>query len=139
MRGAPPPDVMIASPAEPRATTPLRDGADRGDVVTTVPVSAESGVGLGALLAAVERALDEHYGGAVDEIPLVTRARHVRALTEARDELREFAALWGAGALPPTVAAVHVRAAVHALESLVGSVDVEEVLDRLFSTFCVGK
>ena len=137
--GGPPPDVMIASPAEPRATTPLRDGADRGDVVTTVPVSAESGVGLGALLAAVERALDEHYGGAVGEIPLVTRARHVRALTEARDELREFAALWGAGALPPTVAAVHVRAAVHALESLVGSVDVEEVLDRLFSTFCVGK
>jgi tRNA modification GTPase len=37
------------------------------------------------------------------------------------------------------VAAIHVRSAVHALEALVGSVDVDDVLERVFSTFCVGK
>jgi tRNA modification GTPase len=69
----------------------------------------------------------------------VTRARHARALTEARDELAQFAALWSSDALPATVAAVHVRTAVHALESLVGGVDADEVLGRVFSSFCVGK
>ena len=137
--GGPPPGVTIAPPAAPRATTPPPGGANSGPVVATVAVSAESGAGLHALLAAVERALDEHYGAARDDVPLVTRARHARALAEARDELCEFVAVWSAGALPATVAAVHVRAAVHALESLVGSVDVEDVLDRLFSAFCVGK
>jgi tRNA modification GTPase len=37
------------------------------------------------------------------------------------------------------VAAVHLRAAVLALEELIGSVDVEDVLERVFRTFCVGK
>jgi tRNA modification GTPase len=37
------------------------------------------------------------------------------------------------------VAAVHVRAAVAALEGLIGAVDVEQVLERVFGTFCVGK
>jgi tRNA modification GTPase len=37
------------------------------------------------------------------------------------------------------VAAVHLHEAAAALESLIGAVDVEDILDRVFSTFCVGK
>jgi tRNA U34 5-carboxymethylaminomethyl modifying GTPase MnmE/TrmE len=37
------------------------------------------------------------------------------------------------------VAAVHLRAAVTALESVIGAVDVEDVLARVFGEFCVGK
>jgi tRNA modification GTPase len=37
------------------------------------------------------------------------------------------------------VAASHVRAAAHALEELVGAVDIEDVLAKVFSSFCVGK
>jgi tRNA modification GTPase len=33
----------------------------------------------------------------------------------------------------------HLREASTALDELVGSVDVEEILDRLFGSFCVGK
>jgi tRNA modification GTPase len=33
----------------------------------------------------------------------------------------------------------HVREATAALDELVGVVDVEEVLDRVFGSFCVGK
>ena len=102
-------------------------------------MSAERGTGLRELLDAIGAQLDAHCGAPPADAPLVTRARHVRALTEARDELAHFAVVWSSEALPATVAAVHVRTAVHALESLVGSVDVEDVLDRVFSTFCVGK
>jgi tRNA modification GTPase len=46
---------------------------------------------------------------------------------------------WGGGFVPTTVAAVHVRAAVHALDELIGAVDVDDVLARVFEKFCVGK
>ena len=72
-------------------------------------------------------------------MPVLTRTRHARAVLEARDELRAFMHAWRDGALPAPVAAVHVRQAIHALESLVGAVDVEEVLGRVFAAFCVGK
>jgi len=41
--------------------------------------------------------------------------------------------------VPAAIASVHLRSAVHALETLVGAVDVDEVLARVFSTFCIGK
>jgi tRNA modification GTPase len=107
--------------------------------LTMLHVSAETGEGLAALLGAVVDAVAVRWGSPDPDLPLVTRARHLAALGEARDELRAFVAAWEAEALPATVAAVHLRAAVGALEAIVGAVDVEEVLDRLFSTFCVGK
>lgn len=104
-----------------------------------IAVSAERGSGLRELLDAVVELLDANHGAPAPDAPVVTRARHVRALREAHDELAQFCELWQLGALPATVAAVHLRSAVHALEELVGSVDVEDVLERVFSTFCVGK
>ena len=102
-------------------------------------VSAETGEGLRALTAAAVEALASRYGAPSADVPLVTRARHRRALAEARGEMAAFRDAWTSGALPPVVAAVHVRSAVAALEELIGAVDVEDVLDRVFSTFCVGK
>jgi tRNA modification GTPase len=37
------------------------------------------------------------------------------------------------------LAAHHVRQAADALEELLGFIDIEEVLDRVFGSFCVGK
>ena len=106
-----------------------------------IRVSAERGDGLWELVRAIEEALSARHGAmaSVSEAPLVTRARHQRALSEAREELASFVRAWEDELLPAPVAAVHLRSAVHALESLVGTVDVEDVLGRLFSTFCVGK
>jgi tRNA modification GTPase len=104
-----------------------------------VVVSAELGSGLRELLDAVERTVGEAVGGAAGDVPLVTRARQRRALEEARAELGSFRAAWETGALPAPVAAVHLRAAVLALETLIGAVGVDDVLDRVFASFCVGK
>jgi tRNA modification GTPase len=74
-----------------------------------------------------------------DDTPIVTRVRHEAALRRAGAELRDFRSAWAAGALPAPVAATHLRAAVTALEELIGAVDVEDVLERVFRSFCVGK
>jgi tRNA modification GTPase len=73
-----------------------------------------------------------------DVAPFVTRARHREALGRAETELAEFAAARRSG-LDAAVAATHLRAAVTALEGIVGVVSAEDVLDRVFVDFCVGK
>jgi tRNA modification GTPase len=114
-------------------------GASPDAPAGAVAVSAERGTGLQALVARVGRVLGERYGTIAPDAPLLTRARHRRALELAAQELAAFADAWTAHELPAPVAAVHLRAAVHALEELIGAVDVEDVLGRLFSDFCVGK
>ncbi|HUR91910.1 MAG TPA: tRNA uridine-5-carboxymethylaminomethyl(34) synthesis GTPase MnmE [Gemmatimonadaceae bacterium] len=104
-----------------------------------VEVSASSGAGLKQLLERIDAELSARYGRGGLDAPVVTRARHRAILTAASAELAEFRAGWTSSALPATVAAVHLRSAIHFLEELIGSVDVEDVLDRVFSSFCVGK
>ena len=67
------------------------------------------------------------------------RALPCAVFDKAREELRGFRAAWATRALPAVVAAVHLRQATHSLEELIGAVDIEDVLDRVFSSFCVGK
>jgi tRNA modification GTPase len=102
-------------------------------------VSAETGVGLNELITAITTTLGADERTPDLDAPLLTHTRHRRAIKQARDELAAFREARRDGQLPAPVAAVHLRAAVHALEELVGAVDVEDVLDRLFSRFCVGK
>jgi tRNA modification GTPase len=109
------------------------------DALAPIEVSAERGSGLHALVARIGGTLAEHYGTLAPDVPLLTRARHRRALEQASAELAAFVDAWSARELPAPVAAVHLRAAVHALEELIGAVDVDDVLARLFSDFCVGK
>jgi tRNA modification GTPase len=103
-------------------------------------VSARTGDGLGTLVQLVSEILDRRREPLSANNPVLTRERHRVALMSARAEIAEFIDIWGEGsALPAVVAAVHLHAARGYLEELVGALDVDEVLDRVFSTFCVGK
>jgi tRNA modification GTPase len=115
---------------------PNRDQLGRDHVVF---VSAHSGTGLQGLLEAINNAIDQTYGEATPDLPMLMRARHREALTSALAETRQFQRVWLEERLPAPVASVHLRTAVYVLEELVGTVDVEDVLERVFSSFCVGK
>lgn len=122
-----------------RTKADLHDEAPT-DVPDAIPTSAESGLGLGALVEAIERTLDATAAQPVAaDVPMLMHERHRQAIARARDELAAFRAGWAAGELPAPVAAVHLREGVGALEQLIGQVDVEDVLGRVFATFCVGK
>ena len=109
------------------------------DSAGNVHVSAETGLGLKELLDRIDDVLAEAVGEWVSEVPILTRTRHIRAIREARDELILFGRLWETANLPAPVAAVHLQTATVALEGLVGVVSTDDVLDRVFSAFCVGK
>ena len=131
--------AMTDAPVIRVLTKTDRSGSADKKLVNTIATSAETGAGLTAVLAAIEDVISARHGQPALDAPVLTRARHVAALRQAADELARFMETWATGALPAPVAAVHLRAAVGALEELVGAVDVEDVLDRVFRTFCVGK
>ncbi|BDX01129.1 tRNA uridine-5-carboxymethylaminomethyl(34) synthesis GTPase MnmE [Maricaulis maris] len=97
-------------------------------------LSAKSGEGVAALEGRIESIVRDRLSAR--EMPALSRVRHRRsveaaleALARCRDNL----------ALAPELAGEDARLAVRALESLTGRVDVEDVLDRVFSQFCIGK
>lgn len=102
-------------------------------------VSAETGVGLSELITAITATLDTDRRTPNLDTPLLTHTRHRQAIKKARDELAAFREAQRTVQLPIPVAAVHLRAAVHTLEELVGAVDIDDVLERVFASFCVGK
>jgi tRNA modification GTPase len=104
-----------------------------------VRVSAESGEGLRELVAAVGRFLGDRVGAPPLDAPVLTQARHQLAIQRALQEVCAFRDAWQDDALPATIAAVHLRAAAGALEDLIGRVDIDDVLDEVFSRFCIGK
>jgi tRNA modification GTPase len=70
------------------------------------------------------------------DFPSATRLRHQERLVEARDRLEAAIDTLEAGA---ELAAEDVRLAARALERVTGRVGAEEVLGRVFSSFCIGK
>jgi tRNA modification GTPase len=95
-------------------------------------VSAATGAGVDRLLLA----LQQRAGAVLDSggAPAVTRARHRTALQEA------VTAIERATAAPlAELAAEDVRLAVRAIGRITGRVDVEDMLDLVFSEFCIGK
>ena len=103
-----------------------------------VAVSAESGVGLDALKAALR---DLVFQGVVenrDEVPVVTRKRQADLLAKAQDEIEGFRVALADG-IPPEVASAHLKSAESALEDILGVIATDDVLDRVFRDFCMGK
>jgi tRNA modification GTPase len=72
-------------------------------------------------------------GGA--EPPAATRVRHRELLAEAMARLERAAA----ADIEPELAAEDVRLAARALDRITGHIGSEDVLDRVFASFCIGK
>ena len=69
----------------------------------------------------------------------INRARHLDAVTRAIRALDLGRIEVQAGPDRVELAAEHLRQAIRALDSLIGRVDVEDLLDEIFSSFCIGK
>jgi len=104
-----------------------------------IAVSAHSGEGLSNLLKMVEMKLATQQGVPTLDAPILTRTRHRVALSEASVQMKEFLNAWHDDQLPASVAATHVRCAADVLAELIGGIDVNDVFDVVFRTFCVGK
>lgn len=118
--------------SEPECSGFVREAGEASSAV-----SALNGAGLETLR---DRMLTAAYAGLVgtEEQPLVTRRRHARALSRAREAVTAFGDARGHGH-PAEIAVTHLQDAVLLLEELSGVITDEDVLDALFASFCVGK
>jgi tRNA modification GTPase len=100
-------------------------------------VSAERGEGLDALFGALAGFAKDSF--AVGEAAVITRARHRRALEETAAALDRAVVESAAQTAREELIAEELRHASWALGRLTGRVDVEDVLDKIFRDFCIGK
>ena len=102
-------------------------------VETAIP----KGKGLDKLKVTVS---EELIGGelVIGESPIVTNARHQEALRRANEGLN-YAIESLENGMPPDLIAVDLRIGLDGLGDIVGKTTTEDILDRIFSQFCVGK
>jgi len=102
-----------------------------------IEVSALTGAGLDRLTAAIVGRAERFSQTQGDEI-IAINARHANALISAQDALNEALAKVVASG-PIELVASDLRSALDAFGEIGGKIDNERMLDRLFSTFCIGK
>ena len=117
---------------------PLQEGDIRLENVDGKPggsqVNALSGAGVDHLLERLEAVIRERFAG--HESAGLTRARHAdcarRALSATRAAMTNLV-------VAPELSGEDIRRALKAIDELAGRSDIEEVFDRIFSQFCIGK
>jgi tRNA modification GTPase len=119
--------VILSKVDLPRRVAEVASGAPERAVSVFDPATIE------ALRAQLSERLTADLTGA--EFPAATHLRHVEQLTAALDHVRRALA----ERAHPELAAEDVRLAARALERITGRVDPEQVLDRVFASFCIGK
>lgn len=104
--------------------------------MTTVEVSAKTGAGISGLKQKIAQCI--LHGAAECPPGLVTNVRHVHALEQALSALNRFSTALERDT-PPEFLSVELHDALQALGEIVGITTPDEILDRIFSSFCIGK
>ena len=104
-------------------------------------ISCENQEGIDTFLDALTKEVVARTRGNADggEGALITRARHRQHVEAAVMALERFTVLSTEGNMAVDMAAEELRLAASELGRITGAVDVEDVLDVLFSDFCIGK
>ena len=101
-----------------------------------IRISARTGDGLPALKEAIFQAAMGNTRPLTPQV--VTQARHQQHLEQCRANLKQALELIGAGH-PPELLALELQAGVQELGAILGLEIGEDVLERIFSQFCLGK
>jgi len=98
-------------------------------------ISGVTGAGVDDLMAGIAAELETRVAG----VGTAIRERHRVAMQRSADALLAACKLIENGESQVDIAAQELRGAINALDSLVGRMDVEHILDEIFHSFCIGK
>ena len=95
-------------------------------------IAAKQRQGLDLLLAEITKQIENKFTANSDV--LITRARYREALQETLETLRQFS-------LDKEIelAAEDIRLAARGLGKITGRIEVDDILDKIFGSFCIGK
>ena len=98
-------------------------------------ISGKTGQGLGALVAQIEARLAERVAGS----SVFSRERHFDKLRKAETHLAAGLVALEQGETGWEFISADIRASIGCLDGIIGRIDVEDVLGRIFASFCIGK
>ena len=98
-------------------------------------VSGKTGAGVDDL----KHNIWTYFINQTQDVGVATRERHRVSMVDAKHFLKNAVVLLKDGPEYYDVTAEEIRAATHALDSLIGRIGIENVLDEVFSSFCLGK
>jgi tRNA modification GTPase len=98
-------------------------------------ISGKTGLGVAELITEIT----EKLSGQAGRSGVATRERHRIAMKRASESLNAARSVLELGPDHYDIGAEELRTAIRALDSIVGQVDVENLLDEIFSSFCIGK
>ena len=130
-----PVDLGIERRPDDILVTGMADLVSRGDEDTNICVSGKTGVGIEDLLGEITRVLADRGSGA----SFLVRQRHLDEMKAAKVAVGDALGHIVAGEHCFDIAADDLRHAIRSLDRIVGRVDVEDLLDDIFSSFCIGK
>lgn len=131
---SPPPSVDLGG----RVVWEVWTKADLGGRTVEGPrqISAQTGYGVEVLLADLERFAADTIGMETER-PAVARERHRQLLAETLVCVERARGMWWTA--PVEVVAEELRCAAQLMGRVTGRVDVEDLLEHVFRTFCIGK
>jgi tRNA modification GTPase len=104
---------------------------------SVVRVSAKTGAGISELQESIREFVYGHKADLADE-SILTSARQNESVANAAQALRKAESALESG-VPHEMVLLDLYEALSALDELTGDVVNDDILDRIFSTFCVGK
>ena len=119
------------------AVVHLCQALSHDSVHAVVPISVRTGEGMGELKRVIEALFLGPSLEASDGL-IITNLRHRLALERAMDCLHQVLTSVGSEVQPEFVA-VDLRGATDALGEVVGDITSDDILNRIFSEFCIGK
>ncbi|KAM5194182.1 5-taurinomethyluridine-[tRNA] synthase subunit GTPB3, mitochondrial [Mantella aurantiaca] len=99
-------------------------------------LSCHTGEGVGDFLRILRQTLETIYGDPLQGAPTITQTRHRFHLTACLDALRRYGVYRQQDLV---LVAEELRIAHRQLGTITGKVGAEEILDIIFSDFCIGK
>ncbi len=109
----------------------------RADIEEAIPVSALTGEGIKQLRQAILDAVLP-AGALENETGFITSLRHERLLLESGIHLATAQCAVEAR-IPHEMVLVELYAAQHPIDAITGATTADDILNRIFSTFCIGK
>jgi tRNA modification GTPase len=129
------PAVVAINKSDLNKAASLQNGNTEISGTSALPTSALTGDGIPALR---ERILALATGGAASEPGMLTSLRHHQAVTTALSAMAD-AAQANSNSIPHEMILLDLYRALWALDSLTGQTTSDDILNLIFSTFCIGK
>jgi len=106
--------------------------------LSSVRVSTHTGTGLGALEQSIVSLFSSSLAAGDHESPMISDRRHLDALLRVRGALSRFCVA-AEEVVSPEFLAIELRDALQSLGEITGETTPDDILDRIFSRFCIGK